>query len=53
MSGYELLDVFNSHLSAVISFFLAYISATSAFLIVAYLAAPQLPSLVVRLVIGL
>ena len=53
MSGYELLDSFDSHLASVISFFLAYISATSAFLVVAYLTAPQLPRLVARLVVGL
>ncbi len=53
MSGYELLDAFDSHLASVISFFVAYISATSAFLVVAYLAAPRLPSLVARLVVGL
>ena len=53
MSGYELLDAFDSHLSSVISFFVAYISATSAFLVVGYLAAKDLPALVARLAISL
>ena len=53
MNEYQLLDAFNSHLGITVSFFVANISATSAFLVVGYLAARDLPLIVARLAVGL
>ena len=53
MNEYGLLDAFNQHLGTTVSFFVSYISATSAFLVVAYLAGKQLPPIVAKLAIGL
>jgi hypothetical protein len=53
MTEYQLLDVFNSYLNTTIAFFVSYISATSAFLAVAYVVGKKLPSFVARLVVTL
>ena len=53
VSEYELLDAFESHLGTAVTFFVAYISATSTFLVVAYLAAEDLRAFVANLVAAL
>ncbi len=53
MNEYQLLDVFNAYLNTTIAFFVSYISATSAFLAVAYSVGRKLESLVAKLVVTL
>ena len=53
MTEYELLDVFNSYLNSTFTFFVSYLSATSAFLAVAYIVGKNLQPILVKLVIGI
>lgn len=53
MNEYQLLDLFDSYLNTTFTFFVSYISGTSAFLAVAYIAGKKLPSFAARLIIGL
>ena len=53
MNEYQLLDTFNSYLNTTFTFFVSYISATSAFLAVAYIVGKKLPSFVAKLVVTL
>ena len=53
MSEYELADLFNSHVQTVITIFMAFVSTTSAFLIVTYLAAKEFSSFLTRVVVAL
>ncbi|MFT4562612.1 MAG: hypothetical protein ACI9BW_002358 [Gammaproteobacteria bacterium] len=53
MSEFELLNTFVLHMDLVQTYFVAFISATSAFLVVAHLAAKELSSTIVKLAIGL
>ena len=53
MNEYELLDALMSHMYLVQVYFVSFISATSAFLVVAHLAAKELPSTIVKLAIAL
>ena len=49
----KVIDTFNSYLNTTFTFFVSYISATSAFLAVAYIVGKKLPSLVAKLVVTL
>ena len=53
MTDYEFIDAFVLHMNLVQMYFISFISATSAFLVVAHLAAKELPATMVRLAIGL
>jgi hypothetical protein len=53
VTEYELLDAFNSYLTATFTFFVSYMSATSAFLAVAYIVGRNLQPFLVKLVIGI
>ena len=45
-----LVEAFNSHLETMLTIFLGYVSATSAFLVVAHLAATELSTILARFV---
>ena len=49
MTAYELVDAFNSTSNSTLSFVLAYISATSAFVVIAHIASNELPAYIARL----
>jgi hypothetical protein len=53
MSDFELLDAFMSHGAVSLTFFTAFISATSAFVVVAYLAGKNLPSSVANITVAI
>ena len=53
MNEYQLLDVFNAYLNTTIAFFVSFVSATSAFLAVAYIVGKKLQSFVAKLVVTL
>ena len=53
MSEYELVTLFNSHIETMIAIFMAFVSTTSAFLIVTYLAATEFPRFLARVTVGL
>ena len=53
MSDYELVDIFNSNVEVLLALFMAFVSATSAFLVVAYLAAKELSSFLLKVAISL
>ena len=53
MTQYELLDIWQNHLALGMNVFVAFLSATSAVLIVANLKGAELPKLVYRLVVAL
>lgn len=53
MNDFELLYLFNYYLDTTFTFFVTYISATSAFLAVAYISGKNLPSFFASLVITL
>jgi len=53
MNEYELLNTFAAHMDLVQTYFVSFISATSAFLVVAHLAAKELSSSIVTLAISL
>ena len=52
MTEFELTDAFTSNLDVVMTFFMAYLSATSAFLAVAYVAGPKIPGTLSTLVVS-
>jgi hypothetical protein len=51
MSDYELVDAFMRHVGVIMVFFMAFLSATSAFLVVVHLAAAAIPKLLVRVTV--
>ena len=53
MSAYELTDAFMNHVQLGMTFFMAFLSATSAFLMVAYLAGCNLPSYLAKVVVSI
>ncbi len=53
MTDYELLDLLISHMELVHVYFLSFISATSAFLVVAHSAAKKLSSAIVKIAVTL
>ena len=52
MSEYELTDSFLNHVELSMTYFMAYLSATSAFLAVAYLAGSAIPPILARVVLA-
>ncbi len=53
MTDFELVDAVASHAALFITFFMAFISATSALLVVAHVAAEKMPVALVRVVIAI
>jgi len=53
MDEYQIVDLFNSHVETLIAIFMAFVSTTSAFLIVTYLAASEFPTILARVTVGL
>ncbi|MGD9603449.1 MAG: hypothetical protein AB7O21_06110 [Gammaproteobacteria bacterium] len=53
MTEYELTNAFLSHAGLLLTYFMAFVSATSALLVVAYFAGTNLPVLLSRVVVGI
>ena len=53
MSEYELTDSFLNHVELSMTYFMAYLSATSAFLAVAYVAGSEIPRILARVVLAI
>ncbi len=53
MSEYEVVDLFNSHAETLLTILMGFISATSAFLIVAYLVAKELSAFLASVAMAL
>ena len=53
MSEYELTDSFLNHVELSMTYFMAYLSATSAFLAVAYIAGSEIPPILARGVLAI
>jgi hypothetical protein len=53
MSDYELADIFVTHVQVLLTYFMGFISATSALLVVAHVAGSTLPVALVRVVIAI
>ena len=53
MTAYELTDAFMNHVQLGMTFFMAFLSATSAFLMVAYIAGSKLPAYLAKVVLAI
>ena len=53
MTEYELVDAFMNHVGLGMTFFMAFLSATSAFLVAAYLAGSELPVVLARIIVAI
>jgi hypothetical protein len=53
MSDYELADLFVTHVQVLLTYFMGFISATSALLVVAHVTGSTLPAALVRVVIAI
>ena len=53
MNEIDLADAFTNNIGVIMAFFMAYLSATSAFLAVAYIAASEIPTVLSRLIVSI